>query len=234
MAQNQDLNRKGGTYPDHQMSRNHAAPPLYIYVPKMRDFPNGMMPWSDVHLPVDFLLFTAEECEYLACLAFFNYFRTSFHGDLGCVVFATLGESGEEALKIALMRSAKGSFGRGDSLVTLKNAIRILRPKAAFSVGCCLGLNPESTKRGDVVVPYKLVTENFIIPSSKNMLTLQTTLGQGWYPPLQHTEDAEPIRVHPNSVIFSGSQFNTKQRHMSEPHMIAFEREGEGKILFYI
>ena len=234
MAQNQDLKRKGGAYPDHQMSRNHAAPPLHIRVPTMRDFPNGMMPWSDVHLPVDILLFTAEECEYLACLAFLNYYWTSFHEHLGCVVFATSGESGEGALKIASMRSAKGSFGRGDSLVTLKDAITILRPKAAFSVGCCLGLNPESTKRGDVVVPYKLVTESFIIPLSKNMLKLQTVVGPGWYPPLKHPEDAEPIQVHPNSVIFSGSQFNTKQRHMSEPHIIAFEREGEGKILFYI
>ena len=48
MAQHQDVKRKGGADPDHQMSRNHAPPPLSIEVPKMRDLPNKSNPWSDV------------------------------------------------------------------------------------------------------------------------------------------------------------------------------------------
>ena len=55
MAQHQDLKRKGGADPDHQMSRNHAPPPLSIEVPKMSDLPNKSKPWSDAQLPVDIL-----------------------------------------------------------------------------------------------------------------------------------------------------------------------------------
>ena len=39
MAQHQDVKRKGGADPDHQMSRNHA-PPLSIEVSKIKDLPN--------------------------------------------------------------------------------------------------------------------------------------------------------------------------------------------------
>ena len=65
MAQHQDLKRKGGADPDHQMSRNHAPPPppppLSIEVPKIRDLPNKSNPWSDVQLPVDILLLTVKD-----------------------------------------------------------------------------------------------------------------------------------------------------------------------------
>ena len=62
MAQHQDLKRKGGSDPHHQMSRNHAPPPpLSIEVPEMRDLPDKLNPWSDVQLPVDILLLTVED-----------------------------------------------------------------------------------------------------------------------------------------------------------------------------
>ena len=76
MAQHQDLKRKGGADPDHQMSRTQAPPPppLSIEVPKMRDLPNKSNPWSDVQLPVDILLLTVEDMEFLACYYFLEKF----------------------------------------------------------------------------------------------------------------------------------------------------------------
>ena len=234
MAQHQDLKGKGGA-PDHQMSRNHAPPPLSIEVPKMRDLPNKSNPWSDVQLPVDILLLTVEDYEFLACYTFLENSFKSYHQTLGYVYFGTMGaETGEEALKVALMRCYKGSSGPGGSQNVIKNAVMQLRPKAAFSVGECMGLNPEDTKLGDVVVSSKLSTEQFTTPVRRNIGNLILFSAGGWIPPLKDPVGEKKVQVHRDSDIFSGSQFITKQRRMSQSRLIAVEREGEGKILFYI
>ena len=231
MAQHQDLKRKGGANPDHQMSRNHAPPPLSIEVPKMGDLPNKSKPWSDAQLPVDILLLTVEDCEFLACYYFLENSFKSYNQTLGFVYFGTMGESGEEALKVALMRCYKGSSGPGGSQNVIKNAVMQLRPKAAFSVGECIGLNPEDTKLGDVVVSSKLSTEQFTTPVRRNIGNLNLSSTEGWNPPLKDPVGEKTVRVHRDSVIFSGSQFITKQRRMSQRRVIAVEREGEGKII---
>ena len=232
MAQHQDLKRKGGADPDHQMSRNHAPPPLSIEVPKMSDLPNKSKPWSDVHLPVDILLLTVEDCEFLACYAFLKNSIKSYHQTLGYVYFGTMGESGEEALKVALMRCYEGCSAPGGSLVTAKNAVRELRPKAAFLVGFCMGLNTQATKLGDVVLSSKLSTEQFTAPVRRNIGKLNLFSIEGWNPPLKDPVGEETVQVHRDSDIFSGSQFITKQRRISQSRVIAVEREGEGKIIY--
>ena len=236
MAQHQDLKRKGGADPDHQMSRNlHVPPPLSIEVPKMIDLPYKSKPWSDVPLPVDILLLTVEDCEFLACYAFLENSFKSYDQTLGFVYFGTMGESGEEALKVALMRCYKGSYGPGGSENVIKNAVVVLRPKAAFLVGACMGLKQANIKLGDVVVSSKLTTEQFTAPVKTYMGSLiNMFLIEGWNPPLKDPVGEETVRVHRDSDIFSGSQFFTKQLRMSQSRVIAVEREGEGKILFYI
>ena len=233
MAQHQDLKRKGGADPDHQMSRNHPPPPpLSIEVPKMCDLPNKSNPWSDVQLPVDILLLTVEECEFLACYTFLENSFKSYDQILGYVYFGTMGESGEEALKVALMRCCKGSSGPGGSQNVIKNAVMKLRPKAAVSVGGCMGLKSKDTKLGDVVVSSKLSTEEFTTPVRRNIGNLNLFSTEGWNPPLKDPVGEETVQVHHDGVIFSGSQFITKQRRMSQSHVIAVEREGEGKIIY--
>ena len=228
MAQHQDLKRKGGADPDHQMSRNHAPPPLSIEVPKMSDLPNKSKPWSDVHLPVDILLLTVEDCEFLACYAFLENSFKSYHQNLGFMYFGTVGEGGQEALKVALMKCYKGSSGPGGSLVTVKNAVAQLRPKAVFTVGYCRGLNPQDTKLGDVVVSSKLTTEDFTTPVRKNIGNLILFSSEGWDPP---TTAEEEVKVHSDSEIFSGinDPVNAKKRRMN-----AAEKEGEGNIVCYL
>ena len=233
MAQHQDLKRKGRADPDHQTSRNQAPPPpLSIEVTKMRDLPNKSNPWSDAQLPVDILLLTVEDCEFLACYAFLENSFKSYHQNLGHVYFGTMGESGEEALKVALMRCYKGSSGPGGSQDVIKDAVMQLRPKAAFLVGCCMGLNPDDTKLGDVVVASKLSTEQFTTPLRRNISKLNLFLTEGWNPPLKDPVGEETVQVHRGGDIFSGSlELITKQQHMSRSRVIAVEREGEGKII---
>ena len=232
MAQHQDLKRKGGADPDYQMSRNlHAPPPLSIEVPKKRDLPNKLKPWSDVQLPVDILLLTVKDWEFLACLAFLTTHFRSYHMGLGHVFFGTMGESKEEALKVALMTCSEGSSGPGGSLVVIKNAVTLLRPKAAFSVGECVGLNSKHAKLGDVVVSSKLSTEEFTTPVRRNLGNLNLFSTEGWKPPLKDPVGEETVQVHRDSVIVSGSQFINKQSSMSQSRVTAVEMEGEGKIL---
>ena len=232
MAQYQDLKRKGDADPDHQMSRNHAPPPLSIEVPKMRDISNKSNPWSDDQLPVDILLLTVEDCEFLACYTFLENSFKSYDPTLGYVYFGTMGaETGEEALKVALMRCYKGSSGPGGSQNVIKNAVMKLRPKAAFSVGGCMGLKSKDTKLGDVVVSSKLSTEEFTTPVRRNIGNLNLFSTEGWNPPLKDPVGEETVQVHCDSDIFCGSQFINKQSSMSQSRVTAVEREGEGKLL---
>ena len=223
MAQHQERKRKES--PSRQTGRNHVPPPLSIEVPKMKNLPKESKPWSDVQdqLPVDILLLTVEDCEFLACYVFLHYPIKSFHDNLGFVFFGTMGESGEEALKVALMRCSKG--GPGGSQNVVKNAVIPLRPKAVFIVGCCRGLNPQDTKLGDVVVSSKLITEEFSTPVKKNIGNLILFSSGGWDPP---TTAEEEVKVHSDSEIFGGTNdpVDAKKRCMN-----AAAKEGEGNIL---
>ena len=230
MAQHRQRKRKES--PSCQTGRNHAPPPLSIEVPKMRNLSNKAKPWSDVQLPVDILLLTVEDCEFLACYAYLHNPIKSYHNNLGYVYFGTMGESGEDALKVALMRCYKGSSGPGGSLVTVKNASAQLRPKAVFNVGYCRGLNPQDTKLGDVVVSSKLTTEEFSTLVTRNISRLILFSSEGWNPPLKDppTTAEEEVKVHSDSEIFSGinDPVDAKKRRMN-----AAEKEGGGNILIY-
>ena len=221
MAQHQERKRKES--PSCQTGKDHAPPPLSIKVPKMKNLSTKSKPWSDAQLPVDILLLTVEDCEFLACYAYLNNPIKSYHNNLGYVFFGTIGESGEEALKVSLMRCFKG--GPGGSQNVLKNAVIPLRPKAVFIVGCCRGLNPQDTKLGDVVVSSKLITEEFSTPVTKNIGNLILFSSGGWDPP---TTAEEEVKVHSDSEIFGGinDPVNAKKRRTN-----AAAKEGEGNIL---
>ncbi|CAH3163370.1 unnamed protein product, partial [Porites evermanni] len=230
MAQYQDLKRKGGA-PDHQaVIENARPPPLSIEVHKIRDLPNKSKPWSDVQLPVDILLLTVEDCEFLACYTYLTNAFKSYHVNLGHVYFGTMGKSGEESLKVALMRCSKGSSGPSGSLVTVKNAVVQLGPKAVFSVGCCIGLNQKGTNLGDVVVSSTLTTDEFTAPVRRKIANLIRFSTEGWNPPLKDPSGGEQVLVHRDRGMLSGinEPAIAKQCRKSESHMIASEWEGEG------
>ena len=54
--------------------------------------------------------------------------------------FSDTSES-QEKVTVALLRCYKS--GPGGSLISVKNAATVLRPKAVVSVGACSGLHPE-------------------------------------------------------------------------------------------
>ena len=232
MAQHQGRKRKGDSAHDHLAKDD--VPTLNIKLPKKSDLPNTSKPWNDVQLPVDILLMTVEDCEFLACYTFLRNPIKSYQQNLGFVYFGTMGESGDVPLKVALIGCCEGSSVPGGSLVTVKNAVVELRPKAVFSVGCLEGLNPEVTKLqlGDVVVSSKLLMNGFKTPVARDILHLVKHANDGWIPPLRSPEDHK-VQVCCDGEILSGTDpISAKRQCMSDSiKAVAFEKGGGGKII---
>lgn len=184
--------------------------------------------WNDAQLPVDFLVLTVEECEFLG---FFSYLKKPFKSylrKLGYVYFGFVGNGDGEKLKVALMRSSKGSSAPGGSQTVVNNAVPVLRPKAVFSVGACSGLDRRKVKLGDVAVASKLTTAVYKTPASRDVSNLIRHAADGWKPPLENP-DALGVRVHCNGDVLSRPDGVGKDFIQRWPDATAVEMEGEGK-----
>ena len=227
----------------------HGDPPkISINIPDISEVTQIHKSWNDVQLPIDILLLTVKDCEFLSCYYYINDpFRSYFKG-LGPVYFGSIGEDQDVKLNVALMKCSEGSKIPGGALTVVKNAVTQLRPKAVFTVGHCSGMNQESTKLGDVVVSEKLTTysyqkvtqdgkkfRGFITPVSRDIAELIKCAGYGWNPPLENPNKRK-VEVHCGEVL-SGSELVQAEWRRDElvksfPEAIAIETEGEGKISF--
>lgn len=221
--------------------------------PKVSDcvtvFKNKNLPkpsaWNESHLPIDIVLLTVKDCEFLSCLSFLNDgFYRSHHRDLGYVYFGWMGETTK--LKIAVVKCNKGSAVPGGSVIVVKNAAEVLRPRAVFNVGFCGCLNERKAKLGDVVVSARLIaygpaeiTAGGIkecgvrVPLEKHLANLVKNCGDGWEPPLED-QTALEVEVHRDGVLLSGPEEVVKKERRDEltarfPEAIAIEMEGEGE-----
>ena len=222
-------------------SECYPPPELNLDVPTNGKLRKKFKAWEELELPVDFLLLTVKDCEFLSCLAFLTDYVKSYKKPVGYFYIGNIDE-----LKIAVMKCEKGSTGPGGSITAVKNAVAYLRPKAVFSVGFCGGLNYKKVNLGDVVVSAKLityapvkVTEDGIqergirIPPNKDVANLIKHTGDSWEPPLVNTEALE-VKVHRDGVYLSGPEvINNRHRRQQlvkrYPEAIAVEMEGEGK-----
>ena len=198
-------------------------------------------------LPIDILLLTVKDWEFLACISCFNHnFCRSYCEELRQDVY--LGEIGNDdmMLKIAVVKCYTGSIVPQGSCVVVVKAVEVLKPKAVFSVGCCGGLHPAKFKLGDVVVSVKLITyssskvtdkgitERGVRVSLKaNISKLMLNAADGWKAPLKSPKELE-VKMHrgvylsgPESVDSSARRDELHQR-FSEADVI--EMEGEGKL----
>ena len=228
---------------------NHGDPPkINVNLPEISEVTQNSKHWKDVQLPVDILLLTVKDCEFLSCYYYINDpFRSYFKG-LGPVYFGSIGEDQDVKLTVALMKCSKGSKVPGGALTVVKNAVTQLRPKAVFSVGHCSGMNQESTKLGDVVVSEKLTTFSyqkvtkdgrkfcgFTTPVSRDITELIECASHGWNPPLENPKERK-VEVLCGEVL-SGTEvvqaeWRREELVKSFPEAIAIETEGEGKISF--
>ena len=226
----------------------HDVPPeLSVSLPSIRDIRAPLKDPNDVNLPVEFLLVTVENFEFIACyVQLKDPFRCWFDG-VGYVYFGDQCTSQEKKVKVALIRCYKGSTGPGSSLITVKNAVTKLKPKGVISVGTCSGLNPEKTKLGDVVVSAKLTTyASKVVTStgeqstgmrsyvSRHFLDLIKHAGDGWEAPLKDPEERD-VQVHCDGEFLSGpeqvsARWRCDELAKSYPLATAIEMEGEGML----
>ena len=194
-----------------------------------------------VNLPVDILLATVKNCEYLACYMFFKDPFGCRFDRLGHVLFGKIGEG--HGVKVALIRYDRGSVDPECSLPTVKDAVLLLRPKAVISVGTCIGLNPEETKLGDVVVSSKLTTHGSKVSVgsgdeftderhhvSRRFLDVVRGAIEEWKAPLRDP-GARDVKVHCDSEFLelTSAKWQHEKLIKSYPKAIAIEMEGEGK-----
>ncbi|XP_068699968.1 nucleotide-binding oligomerization domain-containing protein 2-like isoform X2 [Montipora foliosa] len=207
-------------------------PKLRDKPPKLSDLPGATKPWENADLPIDILLLTVEDCEFLSCFSFLDRPFKIYKKEVGPIYFGYTGNNGDqEKLKVALMKCSKGAAVPGGSLTAVKNAVRVLSPKAVFSVGTCSGLSSDKVKLGDVVVSAMLTTAaGFKSPISRHMSDLVRDAPCGWVAPLENRDELE-VEVHCDGDILSQTQAarcGCADLHLQYPEAIAVETEGEG------
>ncbi|XP_015775483.1 PREDICTED: uncharacterized protein LOC107353659 [Acropora digitifera] len=222
--------KKEGCQPS---TEDKKPPQLSFKLKKRGDVPKSTEKWSDDHLPIDILLLTSvESCDFLSCFSFLDQPFKCYKREIGYVYFGRMGDvSDQEKLKVALINCSKGAAARGGSLTVVLNAVKVLQPKAVFSVGTCITLGLETARIGDVVISSKLPTaEGFITPGSPLLGSLVRDAPYGWDAPLKNPEEWE-VKVHCSGDILSQSLTEKLQNvNVCEqyPKAVAIETEGEG------
>lgn len=203
-----------------------SSPELSIDIPNICELPLTSLNWEDVKLPVDIVLFTEEDDEFLSCFAHLKKPERSYHISVGFVYFGFMEDNWGHKIETALMRCSKGHDGPGGALSAAKDAILLLRPKALISVGACRGLNSTKVKLGDIVVSSKLITPAFQIPPKRNMNKVIRNIADGWKPPLKNANGYKP-KVHLGALL-SISEAN-KDIISRYPEAIGVEEEAGGE-----
>ncbi|XP_067016979.1 protein NLRC3-like [Acropora muricata] len=213
-------------------SQDYKKPPqLSIKLKEAGDVPRSAETWRDDHLLIDILLLAVGSCDFLSCFSLLDKPFKSYKKGIGYVYFGGIGDASDlQKLKIALMTCASGAATPGGSLTAVLNAVRVLRPKAAFLVGTCLSLGVEKVRMGDVVISSKLTAEGLRTPVSPLLCSLIQDAPYGWVAPLENPDELK-ITVHCNGDILSQSQReNCRCDDICEqyPRAVAIETEGIG------
>ena len=245
-AQEEDISHGANRGTKKEQSDASEDPPqLSVKLPRMSDIQVPTKLRNHARLPVDILLLTVKDCEFSACYMHLNNPFRCWFDDVGFVYLEDENEDQEEKVKVALLRCHEGSSGPGGSIVTTKNAVSVLMPKAVILVGTCSSLCPEETKLGDVVISAKLTTyglkvvtnerelhNNIRTFTSKQFLHLIKDAALGWEAPLKNSEDQE-VKIHCSGELLSvpeviNAEWRRKQLAEIFPQALAIDSEAEG------
>ena len=212
---------------NYNSNNSDASPPqLAVGLPSIKDVTTAT---KKPDLPVDVLLVTVKDCEFLACYNEMKDPYRCFLMNFGYVYFNSV-QSHEEKVKVALLRCSEGSIGPSSSLIAVKNAALILQPKTVISVGTCSSFNPDKTKLGDVVVSAKLTTADLRSYVSKRFVSIISNRADGWLAPLKNPED-RLVQVHCNVESLSGPEqisAEWRRKELLDRHPLATGVDREG------
>ena len=230
---------------NYDTNNSDVGPPqLAVGLPSIKDVTTTL---KQPDLPVDILLVTVKDCEFLAC---YNELTDPYrycYKDVGYVYFNNV-QSHEEIVKIALLRCNEGFTGPSSPLIAVKNAAPFLQPKAVISVGACSGLDPDKTNLGDIVVSAKLTTyaskggtsdqeQSAGLSSHVSRLfsKIISNCPDRWQAPLKNPEDRQ-IKVHCNGEFLSvpeqiRAEWSRKELVDRHPLAAGVEMEEEGECI---
>ena len=223
---------------DTVTSSSGAPPQLSVDVPLLQDVERTKTkPPKDAHLPVDVLLLIVKNCEFLACyMELKNPYRCWLDG-LRYVYFGDAGKTGnqEEKVKVALISCYEVP---GGLLVSMMNAVPVLRPKAVISVGICSGLKPDESNLGDVVISEKVRDQSSGMGGyvSRRFCSLIKNTDFDWIPPLMNPESGPEINIHRDGDFVSGpvlvrAGLRREQPTASFPQATAIDLEGQSELV---
>ena len=222
-------------------------PEVTVTLLRNEDLPGKSVPLDKRQLPIDILLLTVKEWEFLACISCFKCdFCRSYCKELGQDVY--LGEVWKDdmMLNIAVVKCYTGSTVPQGSCVVVMKAVEVLGPKAVFCVGCCGGLDPAKVKLGDVLVSVKLISYSssnvtdkgitelgFKVPLKANISKLMLSAADGWIAPVKNLQEFE-VKMH-QGVFLSGPEIVDSSARREELNQrfseaVVIETEGEGNL----
>lgn len=177
-----------------------SPPKLSINIPKISELPEKCSEWVNVEFPVDIVLFTVEEVEFLSCFAILKNPVKIYYIGTGVVYFSSMEDEEGYKIKIALMRCSNDHDGPGGALSAAKDAILHLQPKALISVGTCSGLKSTMIKLGDVVLSSKVITPALQITPRRYVSRLINHIADGWKQPVRDANGYE-AKVHTGTLL---------------------------------
>lgn len=200
---------------------------MSLTVPKMSDVKVSLKNYGDVQFPIDILLLTVEEFEFLSSFANLKNPFVSHDQDVGDVYFGEIGQ-----LRVALVRS-HGNTTPVDYALSFQNAIIKMRPKVVFLVGVCGSLDAAKARIGDVLITSKLGTyspRGMRALESNRSSSLVRFVGEGWMAPLQDPDDRE-VRIHRGGVLLCVQDRNMSEELIqSYPDAFAIEVRGKSEM----
>lgn len=223
-----------------------GPPALSINIPKEGDINAVSKRWKDVPLPIDILILTVEDNQFLCSYFHLKDVFKSSKKELGFVYFGDMGEREGEKLKIALLRCSEGGGEPGGALTMVPKAVAMLQPRAVFCAGSCAGLHRDKTNLGDVVISTKVTTYaqrkltsngveglGFSVPVSPSFGLLVKDAGFGWKAPILQNPEVAQVKVHSNCEFLSGPEQVESSQRRNElvslyPNAIAIEKDGAG------
>ena len=241
----------GNRSSDGVTSQVQRPPLLNIKVPRLGDIKPQYKKLESIERPIDIVLLTVEDVEFLNCYAVLTNVCCSYFESLGMVYFGEIICEDGNKVKVALLRCNESAAAVGGSLTVVTNAVASLAPKAVICTGCCGRLDPSRAELGDVVISRTLSTyahkvinqgqeENrgVRVDVTRHMGKLILSAADGWNPPVKDPAEADKINVHKNGDILSGPELvnndeRRKQLLEKHPTAVGIEMEGEGIISIY-
>lgn len=195
---------------------------MSLTVPKMSDIKVSIKNWSDVQFPIDILLLTVEEFEFLSSFANLKNPFVSHDQDVGNVYFGEIGQ-----LRVALVNS-HGNTTPVDYAVSSKKAIIKIRPRVVFLVGVCGSLDAAKARRGDVLIILdKSSSTGIRALKSNRSSSLVRFVGEGLMALLQDPDDRE-VRIPRGDLLLCAQDRNMSEE-LIQSHPDAFAIEVRGK-----